>query len=123
MSPYTLTTPSHLPGIRKRTIAPTVSLGPTSSKLLIIVAVGLLAVFYISAMTTHGTRYLDLSTLEEERETLLNEKQSLELEASKLRSLPAIESIAPSLQLEPVTRTLYLSGESEVAKGPEQRRY
>lgn len=115
--PFILTNENHaLPGVRRKTVGRALYFGPTTLRLMLITAAALLAVFYVAAASSAGTRYLDLSRLEEERKALEEERQQLELLETRQRSLPAIEQVAPSLKLEPITKAEYLAPSSGVAK-------
>lgn len=88
-------------GTRKRTIGRLTSLGPTSTKIIGIALVAMLALFYIAQNTQKAARNYEIQNLEDQKKILENSKDELTVEAMRLKSLQQIKDKANELKMEP----------------------
>ena len=88
-------------GIRKRTLKKTLSLGPISLKIVIIFIFVAVALFYLAQSTQSAGRNFKLQELEQEKHNAENEKETLEVEAVRLRSLGEVRNQAQNVGLQP----------------------
>ena len=89
------------PGRRKRTIAQVLSLGPVSTKVIGVVLLALLALFYLAQSTQSATNNYAIQNLQDRRTNLEASKDELAAEAMRLKSLESISAKAQELKLEP----------------------
>lgn len=89
-------------GARKRTLSRQVVLGPISIRFLTILLLGVALLFYLIQSSAQATKGFRLSELEREKEKIAAEKERLEMEAARLRSLNQIKEETRSLNLEPI---------------------
>jgi len=92
---------SYIEGKRKRTIAQVLSLGPMSTKIIGVVLIALLSLFYLGQTIQSSTKGYAVQNLEDRKETLEATKDELSVEATRLKSLQEVESKAEELNLEP----------------------
>ncbi len=88
-------------GERKRTLSRSLSLGPVSTKVIGVVLVALLALFYLAQSTQSATRNYAIQDLNDRKTTLESNKEELTVEATRLKSLQTIQDKAEELNLEP----------------------
>lgn len=88
-------------GERKRTLSRSLSLGPVSTKVIGVVLVALLALFYLAQSTQSATRNYAIQDLDDRKTTLESNKEELTVEATRLKSLQTIQDKAEELKLEP----------------------
>ena len=88
-------------GERKRTLSRSLSLGPVSTKVIGVVLVALLALFYLAQSTQSATRNYAIQDLDDRKTTLESNKEELTVEATRLKSLQTIQDKAEELNLEP----------------------
>lgn len=82
------------PGVRKKTLpgASKFKFGPLSLSVITICLIGFLALFYIIGTSLTSNKGFEVYKLEQKAEQLKHENKSLEIKASKLRSLEHLES-------------------------------
>lgn len=78
------------------------ALGPAATKVALLIFFALLALLYLAQSTQGATRQYDVRTLEEERATLKQDREQLELESVRLQSLKAV---VPAAEAEPAAAT------------------
>ena len=88
-------------GTRKRTLFRSVSLGPTSVRLVGVVLLALLSLFYLAQQTQSATRNYAIQDLESKKKTIESVKEDMSLEALRLKSLQEVQNKAKELGLEP----------------------
>lgn len=88
-------------GARKRTLKRTLSLGPISLKIVTIFIFIALALFYLAQSTQSASRNFRIQELEREKEKTQVEKETLEVEAVRLKSLGEVRKEALNLGLQP----------------------
>jgi len=88
-------------GERKRTLTRSLSLGPVSTKVIGVVLVALLALFYLAQSTQSATRNYAIQDLDDRKTELESNKEELTVEATRLKSLQTIQDKAEELNLEP----------------------
>lgn len=111
-------------GLRKHTTARPVRLGRVSVKFVFVGLLAALALLYLTQSTQSAARSYQLRALLEERKDLEHERDRLEIEAVRLRSLPEIQRVVPSeaptegepVAWEAVKDVRYLSGSKPVAE-------
>lgn len=116
-------TNTQIPGMRKHTVTRAVSLGQVSFKFITIGLLAALALLYLAQNTQSANRSYQLRSLTEERVKLQQERERLEVESIRLRSLDSIGqnfSTAPGAEgqpaaWEPVTNVAYIHGTIPVA--------
>lgn len=92
-------------GVRKKTINREIVIGPTAIKFITIAIFGILALVYLAQSTSGANRSIKVNDLEDKRAQLQLEKERLEVEQTRLKSLKSIDTIsAPApAPLEPVS--------------------
>ena len=85
-------------GMRKRTIARSVALGPISFRFVTIALLSILALFYLIQSSQGESGSLRANELLQEKQQLEEERQRLELESIRLRSLHEIKKNSSSLE-------------------------
>ena len=88
-------------GTRKRAINRILSFGPTSTRIIGIALIAMLALFYLAQTTQRGARNYTIQNLEERKKALQDSKDDLTVEAMRLKSLKSIESKANELKMGP----------------------
>ncbi len=88
------------PGIRRRTLRRSIVLGPISIKIVTILLVAAFALFYLAQSTQSAARNYTIYELQGRKEKLQQEKNQLEVEAIRLKSLTKVEEAVDQLQLE-----------------------
>lgn len=78
-------------GIRKHTLERPVRFGQVSLKFMMVGLLAAVALLYLAQSTQSASRTYELRHLEEERKDLLIEKERLEVESIRLRSLENLE--------------------------------
>lgn len=117
-------TNTHQPNSRKRTLARPIQLGTVSLKFVFIGLLAAVALLYLAQSTQSATRANEFRLLEVEKKSLEHDRERLEIEANRLRSLEVIQEhvIEPSppadqpVSWEPVQEVTYLSGPAAVAE-------
>lgn len=94
---------SNTSGVRKKTIGREIVIGPTAIKFVSIVIFGILAVVYLAQSTAGANRSIKVRDLEDNKAQLQLEKERLEVEQTRLKSLKEIDSGIQQAPLEQVT--------------------
>ncbi|TSC93595.1 MAG: Uncharacterized protein CEN91_195 [Candidatus Berkelbacteria bacterium Licking1014_85] len=92
-------------GIQKRTIERTITIGPLTLKFITLLIFAALTLFYLAQSTQSATKKYELRELKLTQEKLETDKQMLESEALRLKSLKTIEPQIKDLNLVPVDKT------------------
>jgi cell division protein FtsL len=87
-------------GIRKRDAERRLSLGPVSAKVVLIVIVASLAVFYLGQAGQSQTKKITTSDLEQSLKNEQNEIDRLDVEKNRLKSLSIIQDEAAKKGME-----------------------
>lgn len=88
-------------GSRKRTLRRNLALGPISLKIVTVFVFVAIALFYLAQSTQSASRNFKIQELQRQKEQAQVEKESLEVEAVRFRSLGEIKSQANTLGLQP----------------------
>ncbi len=95
--------PLLIPG-RNRNLAPAATaarMGPISTSLLLAIIIAVLAILYLTQITKTSVFGYRVSDLTDQRKTLVEKQQALEVEAARLKSLanigsrPVVGSLTP----------------------------
>lgn len=111
-------------GIRKHTLDRPVQFGQISLKFMFVGLLGALALLYLAQSTQGASRSYQLRALEDERKELRIERERLQVEAIRLRSLDGLQkdySTTPApdgaaASWEPVNSIAYMKTVSPVAQ-------
>ncbi len=87
-------------GIRKRTINRTVHVGPLSLRFMTIIMLAIVALFYLAQSTQSATKNYSVQELQQNKENLTKEKDRLEVEITRLKSIQGIQGNVDRLGLE-----------------------
>lgn len=79
-------------GVRKKTIGRQITIGPTTIKYVAISICAILALVYLTQSTAGANRSVKVSDLENQKSQLMLEKERLEVEQTRLRSLKEIDN-------------------------------
>lgn len=90
-------------GRRKRTLDRHIVIGPNAIKFVALTIIAVLAVVYLSQSTAGASRSLRIRDLDSSKGSLMLEKERLEAEQTRLRSLKEIDGGIDKPVLEPVT--------------------
>jgi len=88
------------PGVRKRTINRVVHVGPLSLRFITLIMFAAIALFYLAQSTQSATKNYAVRGLEINKEELTKEKERLQIEATRLKSLTAIDQDLDKLNLQ-----------------------
>lgn len=86
-------------GVRKRTINRVVHLGPLSLRFITLIFFAAIALFYLAQSTQSATKGYTIRNLDLEKSDLLNEKERLIIETTRLKSLQEIQGSVDKLGL------------------------
>lgn len=89
-------------GVRKKTIGREITIGPTAIKFITIAIFGILAMVYLAQSTAGANRSVKLRDLEEKSSYLKLEKERLEVEQTRLKSLKEIDNGVEKNVMEPI---------------------
>ena len=89
-------------GARKKTISREITIGPTAIKFVAIAIFTILAMVYLAQSTAGANRSVKIRNLDEKNSQLLLEKERLEVEQTRLKSLREIDDGVDKNALEPV---------------------
>ena len=96
-------------GKRKKTISRQIVVGPNAIKIVAIIICAILALVYLSQSTAGANRSVKVSDLDDKKGQLILEKERLEVEQTRLRSLKEIDNgIVEKNSLEPVTEVEHI---------------
>ena len=87
-------------GIRKRTINRSVHIGPLTLRFITLIMFAAVVLFYLAQSTQSATKKYTVREIELQKNDLTKERQRLEVEADRLKSLPNIQESAARLGLE-----------------------
>jgi len=90
-------------GVKKRTIERRFVFGPNTLKVLIIVVLAAISLFYLSQSSQSQTKNYIISDLEQNKKDANAQKEQLEVEANRLKALSLIQDKAKEKQMEPVS--------------------
>lgn len=89
-------------GIRKKTISRQIVIGPNAIRFIAITICAILAIVYLTQSTAGANRSIKVRDLETKKSQLLLEKERLEVEQTRLRSLKEIDGgVSAQAPLEP----------------------
>ncbi len=90
---------SNKSGFRDRTIGHDIKIGPLSIQFIVIIILAAMGLLYLAQSTQGATKNYKLQELAEQKEQELLEKQRLEVEATRLKSLNNIKDKASDFNL------------------------
>lgn len=93
-------------GVKKRTIEQSVKIGPLSLKFITLLIFAALTLFYLAQSTQSATKKYQLRELQVTQSQLEEDRETLEAEALRLKSLKEIEIKAQQLELKPAEETV-----------------
>lgn len=99
-------------GVRKKTIKKEIVIGPTAIKFVAIAIFAILAVVYLAQSTSGANRSVKIRDLEGEKAQMQLEKEGLEVEQTRLRSLKGIDNGVEKPPLEPVSSVDHVGSNS-----------
>jgi cell division protein FtsL len=88
-------------GTRRHSIGRVMSLGPSTAKIIGVVLLAMVALFYLAQTTQGATRSYTVQDLETKKQEIQAAKDDLQLEAVRLNSLQTIKTKAEEMGLEP----------------------
>jgi len=100
--------PIYLPGTRRRTLSKSLKVGPISLKFIGIAILAAAGLFYLAQSTQQATKNYQFRGLEETRDKMEAERERLELETIRLKSLNQLKEVESSLGLQPVEKINFL---------------
>lgn len=103
-------------GVRKEAFRPSVRVGRKSLGFITIVLFLVLSLFYLAQANEIATKGYKIRELEDRKAAALETQERLQIEASRLRSIKAIEESASSKNMQPATEINYVTKDSSVAK-------
>lgn len=103
-------------GIRKRTINREFKLGPLSIQFVTIVILSALALLYLVQSTEGATKNYQIRELENKKSQLQDDKDRLEVESIRLKSINEIKDKTQSMGLESFNQVNYLPGDHVLVK-------
>lgn len=87
-------------GVRKRTLARALSIGPMSTKIIGVVLLALLALFIVAQTGQSAARNYKIQDLEDQKSKLDSSKEELTVQATRLKSLQEIKTKSEEMKLE-----------------------
>lgn len=102
-------------GKRKKTVGRQIVIGPNAIKFVTVVIVAVLAIVYLSQSTAGASRSLKVREIEDGKAQLDLQKERLEAEQTRLKSLREIDTGVEKPILEPVTSIDHIGTQSNVA--------
>lgn len=91
-------------GLRKYNLKPNLRLGPFSVRVITLILAAILGLFYLSQTTQSSTKTYQIQDLTSKQHQMEVEKERLQIEAIRLKSLNEIQKTTSSLNLEPVKK-------------------
>lgn len=79
-------------GVRKRTVNRGVHLGPLSLRFMTLIMLAVVALFYLAQSTQSATKSYQVRELELQKTDLGKQKDQLDIEAARLKSIQSIQS-------------------------------
>lgn len=99
---------SQTSGTRKKTIKREIVIGPTAIKFIAISIFAILAMVYLAQSTAGANRSVKIRDLEDQSSQLQLEKERLQVEQTRLKSLQEIDKGTDKNTVEPVTSVDHL---------------
>lgn len=87
-------------GVRKRTVNRVVRIGPLSLRFITLIMFAALALLYLAQSTQSATKTYTTQELKIQKDELFKEKERLDIEATRLKSLQQIQNDVSRLGLE-----------------------
>ncbi|MFA4996132.1 MAG: hypothetical protein WC536_03270 [Patescibacteria group bacterium] len=109
----TITNSSHnIAGVRKKTIGREIVIGPNAIKFVAISIFAILAIVYLTQSTSGANRSVKVQDLDDKKTQLQMQKERLEVEQTRLKSLKEIDSTVENEKntLEPASNVDNISG-------------
>lgn len=103
-------------GVRKEAFKPSIRVGRKSLGFITIILFLVLSLFYLAQANEIATKGYKIRELEDRKATALETQERLQIEASRLRSIKAIEENATSKNMQPAAEINYITKDSSVAK-------
>lgn len=99
----------NISGMRKKTVSREIVIGPTAIKFIAISIFAVLAVVYLAQSTAGANRSIKIRDFEGKKGDLMLEKERLEVEQTRLKSLKEIESGIDKNNMEPIGNVEHLN--------------
>lgn len=97
-------------GVKKKTLRREIVIGPNAIKFVTVIIVAILAVVYLSQSTAGASRSVKIRDIEGRKGDLLLQKERLQAEQTRLKSLKEIDNGTEKQVLEPVSSVDHLGG-------------
>ncbi|MCX6808637.1 MAG: hypothetical protein NTW50_03140 [Candidatus Berkelbacteria bacterium] len=97
-------------GVKKKTVERGFSVGPTAIRFVTIIIIAVLAVVYLSQSTAGASRSVKLNDLQSKQDSLSLEKERLEAEQTRLKSLQSVDQGVANQGMEQVGNVEHLGG-------------
>ncbi len=100
----TITHSGHnIAGVRKKTIGREIIIGPNAIKFVAVAIFAVLAIVYLTQSTSGANRSIKVRDLDDKKTQLQMEKERLQVEQTRLKSLKEIDGNVEKNILEPAT--------------------
>jgi len=103
-------------GVRKKTIRRDIVIGPNAIKFITIIIAAVLAVVYLGQSTAGAGRSIKIRDIENKKSDLMLERERLQTEQTRLKSLKEIDNNIEKPSLEPVSGVNHLGGIKQLAQ-------
>ena len=103
-------------GKKKKTISKEIVIGPNVLKFITLAIVAILGIVYLSQSTAGASRSIKVRDIEDKKASLMLEKERLQAEQTRLRSLKEIDGGVEKPVLEPVSSVDHTKAKNVVAK-------
>lgn len=103
-------------GVKKRTLARQITLGPTALKFIAIVIFAALGLIYLTQSTRGANLSVELRTLDSQQQELNQKIDRLNAEGARLKALDNVYTQTSEMQMQPSTQINYLPGAEPLAK-------
>ena len=103
-------------GFKKKTVKRDLVIGPNAIKFITIIIAAVLAVVYLGQSTAGAGRSVKTRGIESRKGDLMLEKERLETEQTRLKSLKEIDGNIEKPALEPVSGVDHLGGDKQIAQ-------
>ena len=94
-------------GTKKKTLGRNIVIGPNAIKFVTLTIIAILAVVYLSQSTAGASKSLQIRDIEAKKNDLTLEKERLESEQTRLKSLKEIDNTVDKSNLTPVTNVVH----------------
>lgn len=85
------------------------TMGPVSTSLFLIVIVGILALLYLTQITKTTVYGYQVSNLSDQRQTLLDQNQELQVQAARLQAIARVQNSKVASALQPQSQASFVS--------------